>query len=85
MRTPVEAADLNQDMNDEIVVGFRGKPYGVHIYSWNGTKWERQVLEHGGMSAASCVVSELDGKGRPEIACIGSATHNLVLYRNQGP
>jgi hypothetical protein len=80
----IEIADLNQDTNDEIVVGFRGKPYGVYIYSWDGAKWKRQVLEQGGVSASGCVVSDLDGTGLPDIACIGSATHNLVLYRNRG-
>ncbi|MGI8961646.1 MAG: FG-GAP repeat domain-containing protein [Bryobacteraceae bacterium] len=80
----IEVADLNQDMKDEIVVGFRGKPYGVYIYSWDGAKWKRQVLDKGGVSAAGCAVSDLDGNGHPDIACIGSATHNLVLYRNRG-
>jgi hypothetical protein len=80
----IEAVDLNQDANDEIVVGFRDKPYGVYIYSWDGAQWKRQVLERGGVAAAGCVVSDLDGNGRPDIACIGSATHNLVLYVNRG-
>jgi hypothetical protein len=80
----IEVVDLNQDANDEIVVGFRGKPYGVYIYSWDGAKWKRQVLDQGGVSAAGCIVSDLDGNGRPDIACIGSTTHNLVLYRNHG-
>ena len=80
----IEVADLNQDTNDEIVVGFRGKPYGIYMYSWNGAKWNRQVLDEGGISAAGCVVADLDGNGHPDIACIGSATHNLVLYRNRG-
>ncbi len=80
----IETADLNHDGQDEIVVGFRGEPYGVYIYGWNGTKWKRQVLERGGVSAAGCAVSDLEGNERPDIVCIGSATHNLVLYRNLG-
>ncbi|HEY1213649.1 MAG TPA: VCBS repeat-containing protein [Bryobacteraceae bacterium] len=78
----IETVDLNGDGQDEIVAGFRGKPYGVYIYRWNGTKWERQILEQGEVSAAGCVVAELHGKRAPDIACIGSATHNLILYRN---
>ena len=80
----IEVVDLDQDANDEIVVGFRRKPYEVYIYSWDGAKWKRQVLDQGGVSAAGCIVSDLDGNGRPDIACIGSTTHNLVLYRNHG-
>lgn len=77
----ISTVDLNGDGNDEIVAGFRGKPYGVYIYEWNGAKWNRQILEQGEVSAASCAVADLDGDGRSDIACIGSATHNLVLYR----
>jgi aldos-2-ulose dehydratase/isomerase family protein/VCBS repeat protein len=80
----IETADLNGDGRDEIVVGFRGKPYGVYIYAWDGTRWNRQTLEEGGVSAAGCVIADLDGSGHRDIACIGSATHNLVLYRNAG-
>jgi hypothetical protein len=78
----IQTADLNADGRDEIVVGFRGKPYGVYIYGWDGAKWNRQVLDLGGVSAASCAVVDLEGNGHPDIACIGSGTHNLVLYRN---
>ncbi|HSU30168.1 MAG TPA: hypothetical protein VLJ11_02935 [Bryobacteraceae bacterium] len=78
----IETVDLNGDGQDEIVAGFRGKPYGVYIYRWDGAKWERRILEQGEVSAAGCAVAELHGKGSSDIACIGSATHNLVLYRN---
>jgi hypothetical protein len=75
---------LNGDGRDEIVVGFRGKPYGVYIYAWDGTRWNRQTLDQGLVSAAGCAIADFDGSGHRDIACIGSATHNLVLYRNAG-
>lgn len=78
----IETVDLNRDGQGEVVVGFRGKPYGVYIYGWDGAKWKRQVLEQGEVSAAGCAVADLAGDGHFDIACIGSATHNLVLYRN---
>jgi hypothetical protein len=81
----VVTADLDKDGSDEIVVGFRGKPYGVYIYKFDGRHWNRQILDSGDMSAAACAVADLDGDGRPDIACIGSATHNLKWYRNSGP
>ncbi len=80
----VACVDLDGDGNDEIVAGFRGKPYGVYIYRWNAGKWSRQILDQGTISAAGCAVADLDGNGKPDIICIGQATHNLKLWRNLG-
>jgi hypothetical protein len=80
----VECVDLDGDGNDEIVAGFRGKPYGVYIYRWNAGKWNREILDQGTISAAGCAVADLDGNGRPDIVCIGQATHNLKVWRNLG-
>ncbi len=77
----IETVDLDGDGNDEIVAGFRGKPYGVYIYRFDGEKWNRETLDRGGVSAASCAIADLDGNGKPQIACIGQATHNLLLWR----
>ncbi|HLJ47670.1 MAG TPA: VCBS repeat-containing protein [Bryobacteraceae bacterium] len=79
----VVTADLNGDGRDEIIAGFREKPYGVYVYSFDGKRWNRQVLDTGGVSAAACAVADLDGDGRPDVACIGSATQNLKWYRNR--
>jgi len=79
------AVDLDGDGNDEIVAGFRGKPQRVYIYAFDGKNWNRQTLEDGGVSAAACAAADLNGDGRPDIACIGSATHNLKWYENLGP
>jgi hypothetical protein len=80
----VECADLDGDGDDEIVAGFRGKPYGVYIYRWTAGKWSRETLDHGTISAAGCAVADLDGNGKPDIVCIGQATHNLKVWRNLG-
>ncbi len=78
-------ADFNNDGPDEIVAGFRGKPYGVYLYTFGGGNWNREAIDSGGMSAAGCAVADLDGNGHPAIACIGSTTHNLKVYRLTAP
>jgi hypothetical protein len=77
----IETADFDGDGQDKIVAGFRGKPYGVYLYRWDGRKWSRQIVEQGELSAAGCAIADLSGKGRKDILCIGGATHNLVIYR----
>jgi len=81
-------ADLNQDGRDEVIAGFRGQGRSVYIYSAEdreGGWWSRQILDEGGMAAASCVVADLNGDRKPDLACIGSATANLKWYENLGP
>lgn len=81
-------ADLNQDGIDEIIAGYRGSGRSVYVYSAEdakGTRWSRQVLDDGGIAAAGCAVADLNGDGRPDVACIGSATANLKWYENLGP
>ena len=81
----IVTADLNGDGADEIVAGFRGKPQRVYIYRFDGKRWNRQTLDDGGISAAACAVADVNGDGRPDVACIGSATHNLKWYENLSP
>ena len=81
-------ADLNGDGRDEIVAGMRGRGHKLYIYQSTdrtGRTWERRELDGGGMAAASCVALDLAGKGRVDLVCIGSATHNLKWYENAGP
>ena len=84
----IETADLNRDGRDEIIAGFRGPGRSVYIYyaaDESGASWRRTVLDGGGIAAASCVATDLNGDRRPDIACIGSATANLKWYENAGP
>jgi hypothetical protein len=80
-------ADLDSDGRDEIVAGMRGGGHKVYIYrstDREGQTWERNELDSGDMAAASCVALDLSGNGRVDIACVGSATHNLKWYENVG-
>jgi hypothetical protein len=75
--------DLDGDGRDEIVAGFRGKGESVWIYRARdaaGIEWSRTPLDEGGMAAASCTVADLNGDGRPDIACIDN--HRLKWYAN---
>jgi hypothetical protein len=81
-------ADLNGDGNDEIIAGFRGGSHSVFVYyaeDSSGDRWSKHVLDDGGMAAAACAVADLNGDGRMDVACIGSATANLKWYENLPP
>ena len=80
-------ADLNRDGRDEIIAGYRGQGRSAYIYSAEdskGIRWSREILDDGGISAAGCAVADLNGDGKPDIACIGTATTNLKWYENLG-
>ncbi len=77
------AADLDGRGRDSIIAGYRGKGRSVFIYTAedkDGKRWTRRPLDEGGMGAASCTVADLNGDGRPDIACIDSP--NLKWYEN---
>lgn len=76
----IYTGDLNGDGRDEIVAGFRGGKRGVYIYYEESKRWIRQVVSEGEVSAAACTIVDLNADRKPDIACIGSATQNLVVY-----
>ena len=78
-------ADLNGDGSDEVIAGYRGK--GVNVYLCAGSL--RASAGPGRTRTTACPQRHarcgLNGDGRPDIACIGSATSNLKWYENLGP
>jgi hypothetical protein len=76
----IQSGDFNRDGNDEIIAGFRGAPRSVYLYSSSAGAWTRTVLDDGGMGAAACVVVDLNGDKRPDIACIDGT--RLKWYEN---
>ena len=81
----VQTGDFNGDGNDEVVTGCRGGPQSVNVYYAEdaGRRWTKQTLD-AAMPAAACAVGDLNGDGRPDIACIGSANATLKWYENRG-
>lgn len=79
----IQTADFNHDGNDEIVAGFRGQPHSVYLYAYDAAakRWTRSDLDQGGMGAASCAIADLNGDGRPDVACIDSS--RLKWYENR--
>ena len=78
----IETIDVDSTGHDEIVVGYRGGGHNLNLYRTDGSK---QVIDQFGMAAASCAVADLNADGRPDIACIGTATANLKWYENRAP
>jgi hypothetical protein len=78
----VLAADFDGDGNDEIVAAFRrGQSLRLYRSGDTLTEWHPQVLDDS-ITPAGCAAADLDGDGRIDLACIGSATANLKWYRN---
>jgi hypothetical protein len=90
----VWCADLDGDGVDELVIGVRdnlsekpGERCGVRIYKAldaRGTKWQRHLLDEGGVAVEDLAVADLDGDGRPDIVAVGRASHNARIYWNKG-
>jgi hypothetical protein len=76
-------ADFDHDGNDEIIAGFRGKGQSVFLYRYEKGEWTKTPLDEGGIAAAACAIADLNEDGKPDVACIGSATTNLKWYENR--
>ncbi|MEZ6059788.1 MAG: VCBS repeat-containing protein [Planctomycetaceae bacterium] len=78
-------ADIDGDGSDEIVFGHSDTPdtFGVIIYDVtdaSGQKWQKHVIDSGGIATEDLIVEDLTGDGFPDIVAGGRATHNVKLY-----
>ena len=79
---------------DELMIGVRdnlsnkpGEKCGVRIYKATddkGTKWERHLLDEGGLAVEDLAAADLDGDGRIDLVAVGRQTHNARIYWNKG-
>lgn len=79
----IHAADFDGDGRDEILVGARQGERGVYLYREVKGTWTRQVISEGLVAAAGCAVADFNRDKKPDIACIGSTTANLVVWTQQ--
>ena len=79
-------ADFDGDGVDEIVAGCRAPKPTVNIYKLGGSdlaKWDKHVLDDGGMAEEDLNVSDLNADGKLDIVAVGRATHNVRIYWNE--
>ena len=55
----------------------------MFLYRYENGEWKKSALDDGGIGAAACVVADFNEDGKPDVACIGSATTNLKWYENK--
>lgn len=87
----VAIANLDNDADQELVIGVRDNQSethrcGVRVYdpvdAKNG-KWNRQLIDAGGVAVEDLVTADLDQDGDQDIIAVGRATHNAKIYWNQ--
>jgi len=76
-------ADFDGDGNDELIVGWRNKPWGLAMFrrSETGT-WSRSLIDDG-VAVEDLTIADLNADGRPEVIAGGRATGNLRIYWNE--
>ncbi len=90
----VWCADLDGDGSDELIIGVRddrgkkpGERRGVRIYKaldGEGKRWQRQLLDEGGVAVEDLACADLHGERKIDIVAVGRQTKNVRLYRNTG-
>lgn len=73
-------ADVDDDGDDEILAGHRGKDHRVALYDFDGKDWRRTVLDDD-IAAQDLRGGDIDGDGVPDVVAVGGSTRNVVWYR----
>jgi len=92
----VWTADLDNNGDEELIIGIRDNPNakdafkekcGVRLYQatdGKGAKWERKIIEDGGVAVEDLAAADLNGDGKIDIVAVGRATGNARIYWNEG-
>lgn len=72
-------ADFDRDGNSELIVGWRGKPWGLALYRATDGKWIKTPIDDG-VAVEDLAVADLDSDGFPEIIAGGRTTNNIRIY-----
>ncbi|MDX1927259.1 MAG: VCBS repeat-containing protein [Pirellulaceae bacterium] len=87
----VAIANLDDDADQELVIGVRDNQSDAHrcgarvydpVDAVHG-KWNRQIIDAGGVAVEDLVTADLDKDGDQDIIAVGRATHNAKIYWNQ--
>lgn len=81
----VVAVDLDGDGQQEVVYGSRKGKVTLRYVRWDRKmkRWETVVIADGPIATASCVAEDFNGDRRVDLACIGGATQNLMVFWNR--
>ncbi|MEZ5943750.1 MAG: VCBS repeat-containing protein [Planctomycetaceae bacterium] len=87
----VWTADIDGDGDDEVVIGHReagtGEVKGPGVYIFDpqdeGKRWEKHIVDDGGVAVEDLICTDLNGDGRIDIVAGGRATKNLKIYWNE--
>ncbi len=89
----VWCASLDGGKNEHLIIGVRddkdaGNPCGLRIYEPVGSgadlKWEKHVVDPGGVAIEDLTAADLNGDGRIDIIAVGRKTKNVRIYWNEG-
>jgi hypothetical protein len=80
-------ADFDGDGNEELAVGWRGKPFGVAVYfvDREGVLKSKEFVDDTGMACEDLIVGDFNGDKKPDIVASGRATRNVKIYWNETP